>query len=778
MIITIYTHKTSKTSQNNMKTFFDCWEHFYTFTYWPFLDLTQVVSGYYSHDIALLATKSGDNCALYWLSRNLCGYGQSLAGPIGEAAGGGPQGLGGRMASSHMGEESVCKVSLKTRSLATGKAATMFDEQDARLNDALIGHVFDIKEDCFSELSNSNLMAMKSLNYTSKTRNQESRSDVTSDARSASDGKRVGNTTSASRAETAATLQNYPTYFSPALVPAQAEPKADAEDDSSQSRLQATLLPTSSSHLVLLDELTMQALPARQSSRELLCLTSNGLIVVTKRTPMDILLDRAGQGNDRLWLQQDVAKCMRRYGAVETAAMVLQAYCLGTEPPTLSIQNLESVLMDGQFRTVSVPTQVEGTPPMSPTVAALYLVGGRLLRPIWQRPVAQSGRLALCLQGTIRKCIRSRLQTIVSLMHSTRPYADFTGDNCIGVVDGDGQKIRNMWLLLTKCLQALDLLRILQESLDESFPWTQFEGTTFRSLVASEPAGDKVTQALQEVAVRIHKAAEMKVFASELVAVLGQTCHRYFSVGDYCETLAKFHIFDLQQASASALAFGHYPPDDITNLVDNIMKATSQWGYEFHVINTGDRQAVLTAFCHELTSLVPRDPLLLYLIVHMCLATAENFGAPPRKVRREENRGQGEEGKGVDQYAELFKSRTDTPRMMAPALTSEQLTRARRACYNSLSEAIERVGPADDSDIFLRFVLEAWSASEDGEWRENLCGCIHRTSKNILLRIPLDAAVDVGVGVDAGYGVGGGDSQEYTVVDFLKNIGDHDLVYR
>lgn len=192
---------------------------------------------------------------------------------------------------------------------------------------------------------------------------------------------------------------------------------------SADSKLNPGLNDTLASSIAPLSELAVQMAPStRSTKRQVLCLLSNGLIVLSKTRPIDVLyrmVETSAVGDDYL---EPGRQFFAAFGLLQSASMCVSIACgvpcdlsndqpsdpsyLGTdfgvvqrralslvqklgEPCTYKVSSLTSHIQDSRFAVTGTTGFV-----MSTAHDAIQLFLGRLLRPVWFKKMAVKGKLA------------------------------------------------------------------------------------------------------------------------------------------------------------------------------------------------------------------------------------------------------------------------------------------------------------------------------------------------------------------------------------------------
>lgn len=475
--------------------------------------------------------------------------------------------------------------------------------------------------------------------------------------------------------------------------------------------------PENLDKLLSLSEVVDQHLPAAScfTQRQVLVLTNQGVHVFKKVRPADVIyryLSQLHRHSDDL-----IKRCFAFFGHLQSSVMCLALACgiprdaggsplidntLARMASTMPLENIQvraintmlALSYPATYRALEAATQASVLHDSRLVVSgsnyeffkstahdALYCLLGRLLRPIWLRPVVRRTdlRIPSYWRSEVTSEIRRPLAILADLLRSYYSaaimgnYAKSTPEAMASAASGGAQpatpsasfsspmmvtdqiaaraqprvnsermlqfqaksledaSLQSLYLLVSRSIHALSLIDILNTLITKwklSISLVELADLTFRSLVGLPKAHTSVKKILHEVIQAMATATQDRL-SDEIIETLSRDCYHYFSAGDRYSFEA-FRLVDAvnrcKASPGSAIAPGMSTDGrDLHELasksVDYFLKAASSWNSLEDVV--GDRSE-LQQSCSALQSI---PPVGYAGIVDVAMKAASSFRA-------------------------------------------------------------------------------------------------------------------------------------------------------
>lgn len=516
------------------------------------------------------------------------------------------------------------------------------------------------------------------------------------------------------------------------------------------------------SFVLPLSEFTTQALPLL-TQRQFLCLTRFGMLVVKKRRPLDYLvkclLTNDGNLDNQAYFEK-IDGFFKYYGHVESLCMCLELMCdvpldkLGStgleslQLPPSDVRSLRERLraivyrMGGcaGFETLGRNGATDtsrdnrlSTGTIAPNFFfshrydAFSIVLGRVLRPVWLKPLVDNRQLSPIwstwvlttirrVSEQLRHCIAEFYPLAVKNDFFSPERVDENGRNVhtAGVNSGlitdrlflqqhltqdpnkrfqaeaierEDTSMSAFWRVLCRSHQALTLVHLLVviENVHKvKVNWSELGDVSFRTFVVSPSVHDKAKRMLHGVVTSILKNGDkrMEAVADEFTQKLTEDCYLYFSAGDrYAYEVSK-HV-DAMRAQQRENPMG-VPRGLLQSQTDGLLylllKACKFWVSLEDVRDEDGKESLLSTYCRMLKELGAVGKMG---IVRLCLATATNFGA---------SMSTGEEAALIRRDEDIDGASNDWDRAMyhvGSVLSDDARKEALEACQNCLLRHLE-----------------------------------------------------------------------------------------
>lgn len=534
-----------------------------------------------------------------------------------------------------------------------------------------------------------------------------------------------------------------------------------------------------------LNELVEQGMPLasevrHRTQREILVLTDMAVYAVRKKRPVERLLQVLSSCKPK-----DISDFFKLFGKVEACSMCLEIWC--GLPPDVALLMVEAQRQMGVDRVLREHRQSEGNGSQpqrgevyskprydGPRVIFSYVhdalkrVLGRFLRPIWLRAIAQGSSLAPYWRAPkLLTSIRTRLEYLKTFID--RQYGILCDDvfknpslhqqqqiGMGGMATADTQEVEavhRLWRLIVRSSHALRLIEILgdtEETDKVKISWADLGATTFRTLVVKSEKHNVAKKLVEKIVQRSNQlwleresqpvagvggmgaggggagAVQLEPIADRLVDAVKDDCYAFFSAADFSAFKASLTMDSLDRMGLNPTASKQFVERIVIDLVQNLLQASLSW--------TDDTAATkLETYC---TKLAKFDTMGRKGLVHLCLATAENFGAKTRVlVRGSPFKLDRRSSKRIEWYKQLYHTeRQDDP---------QHRESNKKHCRNVLLEEIRRelptATPTNVADTRLTaarvMIEETWEVNADEQFQHELCWMLLERNKDELLRI-------------------------------------------